>query len=179
MRMLRSSIAFCAMALMAGAFMTMPASAAVPVDPGIHAASAQGICHPSSAILDVDHVAITADRKVDTASSHILIRSTPTLQTAGVAPTEDVLKAAAAEAEKMIDKVETAIEPAKAAVGIPVFNAVQALVQIVGAVSAPIVSAAPVTVSSTDATLVKDLLGIAARLPASFDALAVLAKKSA
>ncbi|TQX91301.1 hypothetical protein EQW76_00770 [Rhizobium sp. rho-13.1] len=80
------SIAFCAIALLAGAFMSMPANASVPIEPGIHALASQGICHPSPAIFDVDHVAIAADRQVDAASSHVLVRSTPITQIASSTP---------------------------------------------------------------------------------------------
>lgn len=64
MSMLRS-IAYCAVALIASAFIIMPASAAVPIDPGMHAAVSVVKEHPALAVLDLQHVAIVSEREFD------------------------------------------------------------------------------------------------------------------
>lgn len=64
MRLLRS-MAFVAAALACSLITSMPASAAVPIEPGI-SVTASVKEHPAPlAIVDADHVAITAERQVE------------------------------------------------------------------------------------------------------------------
>lgn len=60
MRMLRS-LAVCAIMAMASVIAVMPASAAIPLDPGIHDAATLKLDYPAPIIVDTDRATLTCD----------------------------------------------------------------------------------------------------------------------